>query len=150
MASVRAGPPNATSGAVNASQAGPERQGTLSSVPTAEPCPDGSTDVGTLPRAEAVALCRYPVVTQGAQHALIREGVKVQFQPSGAAVSVLSQKRSPEAPSAENPHGLLPFEAARCMFPVSRESKWKYRLTIHGADDSERSTLCRSRVAPGY
>jgi len=28
----------------------------------------------------------------------------------------------------KNPHGLLPFEAARCMFPVSRESKWKYRL----------------------
>src|SRR5437879_11446991 len=26
-------------------------------------------DVGTLPRAEAVALCSHPVVTQGAQHA---------------------------------------------------------------------------------
>src|SRR2546427_6355597 len=49
-------------------------------------------DVGTLPRAEAVALGSYPVVTQGAQHALIREGIKVQLQPSGAAVSALSQK----------------------------------------------------------
>jgi len=30
---------------------------------------------------------------------------------------------------AENPHGLLPFQAARSMFPVSRESKWKYPST---------------------
>src|SRR2546428_11393199 len=38
-------------------------------------------EVGTLPPAEAAALVRYPVVTLGTQHRLIREGITSQLEP---------------------------------------------------------------------